>query len=97
MRPLGLGNGVFDRYMIYFSIIVPVLLLGVKIDIGTSGNCKDCVMSWEGFILLLGFLGLWRGWGWWIGFIFYLGVICGGGGGYVFCGAGRCCGWLVVA
>jgi hypothetical protein len=34
-------------------------------------------MSWEGFVLLLGFLGLWWGWGWgwWIGFIFDLGVI----------------------
>jgi hypothetical protein len=73
MRPLGLGNGASDSYVIYFSIIVPMLSLGVKVDIGTSDNCKDCVMSWEGFILLLGFLGLWWRLGWWIGFIFYLG------------------------
>jgi hypothetical protein len=75
IRPLGLGNGAFDNYVIYFSIIVPVMSLGVKIGIGTFGNCKDCVMGWEGFVWLLGFLGLWRRWGLWIGFIFYLGVI----------------------
>jgi hypothetical protein len=32
-------------------------------------------MGWEGFVWLLGILGLWWRWGWWIGFIFYLGVI----------------------
>jgi hypothetical protein len=63
VRALGLGNGDFDSYMIYFFVIVPTLLLGVKVGIGTSGNCKDCVVSWEGFILLLGFLGLWQRWG----------------------------------
>jgi hypothetical protein len=75
VRPLGLGNGAFDNYVIYSSIIVLMLSLGVKVRIGTSDNCKDCAMSWEGFVLLLRFLGLWRRWGWWIGFIFYLGVI----------------------
>jgi hypothetical protein len=45
IRPLGLGNGAFDSYVIYFSIIVPVMSLGVKIGIGTFGNCKDCVMG----------------------------------------------------
>jgi hypothetical protein len=60
VRPLGLGNGAFDSYVIYFSVIVPALSLGVKISIGTSGNYKDCVISWEGFILLRGFLGLWQ-------------------------------------
>jgi hypothetical protein len=75
VRPLGLGNGALDSYMIYFSVIVLALLLGVKVGIGTSGDCKDCDMGWKGFIWLLGFLGLWWrwGWGWWIGFIFYLG------------------------
>jgi hypothetical protein len=52
VRPLGLGNGAFDSYVIYFSVIVPALSLGVKISIGTSDNYKDCVISWEGFILL---------------------------------------------
>jgi hypothetical protein len=75
MRPLGLGNGSFDNYVIYFSIIVSVLPLGVEVGIGTSGNCKDCVMSWEGFALLLGFLNLWRRLWWWIGFVFDLVVI----------------------
>jgi hypothetical protein len=60
VRPLGLGNGTFDNYVIYFSIIVSALPLGVEVCIGTSGNCKDCAMSWKGFVLLLGFLGLWQ-------------------------------------
>jgi hypothetical protein len=63
VRPLGLGNGAFDSYMIYFSIIVSVLSLGVKVGIETFGNCEDCAMGWEGFIWLLGFLGLWQRWG----------------------------------
>jgi hypothetical protein len=63
VRSLGLGNGTFDSYVIYFSTIVLALSLGVKVGIGTFNNCKDCAMSWEGFILLLGFLGLWRRWG----------------------------------
>jgi hypothetical protein len=58
VRPLGLGNGSFDSYVIYFSITLPALSLGVKVGIGTSDNCKDYAMSWEGFILLLGFLSL---------------------------------------
>jgi hypothetical protein len=60
MRPHGMGNGAFDRYMIYFSVVVSALSLGVKVGIRNSGDCKDCAMSWEGFILLLGFLGLRR-------------------------------------
>jgi hypothetical protein len=59
VKPLGLGNGSFDSFMIYFSVIVPTLPLGVEVGIGTFDNCKDFAMSWEGFILLLGFLGLW--------------------------------------
>jgi hypothetical protein len=75
VRPLGLCNGAFNNYMIYFSIIVSTLPLGVKVYIGTSGDCKDCAVSWEGFALLLGLLGLWRRLWWWIGFSFDLGVI----------------------
>jgi hypothetical protein len=41
VKPLGMGNGAFDNYVIYISIIVPVLSLGVKVGIGTSGNSKD--------------------------------------------------------
>jgi hypothetical protein len=62
--PLGVGNGAFDSYAIDFSIIVPTLSLGVKVSIGTSCNCKDCAMGWEGFVSLLGLLGLWQRWGW---------------------------------
>jgi hypothetical protein len=63
VRPLGLGNGAFDSYVIYFSIIVLTLSLGVKVGIGTFANCTDCVIGWEGFVWLLGFLGLWQRWG----------------------------------
>jgi hypothetical protein len=70
VRPLGLGNGAFDSYMIYLSVIVLALSLAVKVSIGTSGKCKDCATGWEGFVWLLGFLGLWRRCGWWIDFIF---------------------------
>jgi hypothetical protein len=70
VRPLGLGDGALDSYVTYFFVIVPSLSLGVKVGNRTSGNCQDCAMSWEGFILLLGFLGLWRMSGWWFGFIF---------------------------
>jgi hypothetical protein len=45
VRPFGLGNWVFNNYMIYFSVIVSALSLGVKVGIGTSGDCKDCAMS----------------------------------------------------
>jgi hypothetical protein len=61
VRPLGLGNGVFNSYMIYFSVVVSALSLGAKVNIGVPGDCKDFVVSWEGFGLLLGFLDLWRG------------------------------------
>jgi hypothetical protein len=74
VTPLGLGNGAFDSYMIYFSVVVSALSLGVKISIGAPGDCKDCVMGWEGFDLLLGFSDLWRRWRRYIGFGFDLGV-----------------------
>jgi hypothetical protein len=45
VRPLGLGNGAFDSYVIYFYVIVLALSLIVKIGVGASGDCKDCTMS----------------------------------------------------
>jgi hypothetical protein len=60
MRPLGMGDWAFDNYVIYFSEIVSALSLGIKIGIGAPDDYKDCVVSWEGFGLLLGFLDLWR-------------------------------------
>jgi hypothetical protein len=75
VRPLYLCNVAFDDYVIYFSVIVSVLLLGVEVGIEISGNYKDCAMSWEGFTLFLGFLSLWQRLRWWIGFIFDLRVI----------------------
>jgi hypothetical protein len=41
VRQLGLGNGAFYDYMIYFSIIVPSLSLGFKVSIGAFGDCKE--------------------------------------------------------
>jgi hypothetical protein len=75
MIPLGLGNGTFDIYVVYFFVVVLVLSLCVKVGIGTSGDYMDSVTCWEGFIWLLGFLGLWWRRGWWIGFILDSGVI----------------------
>jgi hypothetical protein len=74
VRPFSLGNGAFDTYMIYFSIIISTLSLGVKIRIGSPTDCKECAMSWESFALLLGFLDLWQRWKRWVGFNFDLRV-----------------------
>jgi hypothetical protein len=52
VEPFGLGNGVFDSYMIYFSLIISALSLGVEISVGTSGDCEDCVVGWKGVVLL---------------------------------------------
>jgi hypothetical protein len=75
LGPLGLCNWAFNSYVIYFPIIVSMLLLGFDVGIGASSDCEDCAVSWESFILLLGFMDLrWR-WGWWIDFGFDLGVV----------------------
>jgi hypothetical protein len=60
--PFGLGDGAFNNYMIYFSIVISVLSLGVKIGVGASDNCEDCAMGEKGFKLLWRFLDLWRRW-----------------------------------
>jgi hypothetical protein len=104
VRPLGLSNGTFDSYVIYFSVIVPALSFGIKVSIGTSSECKDCAICWEGFVWLSGFIGLWGRWGWWIGFVLDLGVIVlhwvgdlWNYWGYVIYGASGHYEWLVVA
>jgi hypothetical protein len=33
VRPLSLGDGAFDAYVIQFSIVVSVLLFGAKISV----------------------------------------------------------------
>jgi hypothetical protein len=33
VRPLSLGDGAFDSYAIYFSVVVLVLSLGVKVGV----------------------------------------------------------------
>jgi hypothetical protein len=53
VRPFGLGDGAFDSYVIYFSVIISTLSFGVEISIGALGDCKDCAMSWKG---VLGFV-----------------------------------------
>jgi hypothetical protein len=58
VRQLSLGDGAFDRYMIYFSVVVSALSLGVKVGVLASSDCKDCAVSWEGFGLLLVLLEL---------------------------------------
>jgi hypothetical protein len=72
MRLFDLGDGAFNNYMIYTYVVISALSLGIKISIGASGDCKDCAMSWESFILLLGFLNLWQRWKWWVSFCFDL-------------------------
>jgi hypothetical protein len=70
----GLGNGTFDSDMIDLHVIIMTLSLGVKVNIGTSGNCEDCAMGGEGVGLLRRFLVLrWRR-RWWIDFGFDLRV-----------------------
>jgi hypothetical protein len=58
----GLSNRAFNNYMIYFSIVIFALSLGIEIGIGTSSNCEDCVMGGEVFGLLQRLLDLWRRW-----------------------------------
>jgi hypothetical protein len=60
--PFGLGNRTFDSDVIDLPVIVVVLSLGVKIGVGTSGDCKDCAVGGEGVRLLQRLLDLWRGW-----------------------------------
>jgi hypothetical protein len=79
VRPLGLGDGAFDSYMIYYFVIILALSLGVEISIGALSDCKDCAVSWESFILLLWLLDLWQMWRWWVGI------------GFNMRGGGRCC------
>jgi hypothetical protein len=74
VRPLGLSDGAFNGYMVYFSVIISALALGVKVGVGTSGDCEDCTVGGECIILLLGFLNLWWRWRQWVGFGFDLRV-----------------------
>jgi hypothetical protein len=54
--------------MIDLPIIISTLSLGVEIGVGTSDDCKDCVMGGEGVELLRRFFDLWWGWRRRIGF-----------------------------
>jgi hypothetical protein len=58
MGPLGLGNVAFDSYMIDLPVIVYALSLGIKISVGTPGNCEDCAVGGEGVRLWRRLLGL---------------------------------------
>jgi hypothetical protein len=75
MGPFGLGDAAFDNYMIYFSVISQRCCLESKSILEPSMIVRNYAISWESFILLLGFLDLWRGWKWWDGFNFDLRVV----------------------
>jgi hypothetical protein len=74
VRPFGLSKGTFNNDVIDLPVIVVALSLGVKVSVGTSDNCEDCVVGRKGVSLLHSFLDL--GWRWrrWVGFGFDLGV-----------------------
>jgi hypothetical protein len=52
MGPFGLGDGVFDDNVIDLSVIVSLLPLVIKIGVGASGNCENCVVGGETVSLL---------------------------------------------
>jgi hypothetical protein len=92
-----LCNGTFDGDVINPPVIIMTLSLGLEVDVGTPGNCKDCAVCGESVNLLWRFLDLrWRR-RWWIGFGFDMGggVVWHGvcdlwhRRGYVICGAGE--------
>jgi hypothetical protein len=72
VEPLGLSDGAFYDFMVYFLVVISTLPLGVKVGVGTSGDCEDCTMGGEDIILLLGFSNLWWRWRRWVGFGFNL-------------------------
>jgi hypothetical protein len=72
--PFGLGDWAFNDNMIDLHVVIATLSLGTKVCIRTSGDYEDYVVGGESFILLLGFLDLWRRWRWWVGFSFDLQV-----------------------
>jgi hypothetical protein len=54
----GLGNGAFDGNVIDLPVIVSLLPLGVKINVGASSDCEDCAMGGKTFGLLQRFTDL---------------------------------------
>jgi hypothetical protein len=57
-----MSDGAFNKYMTYFSVVISVLSLGVKVGVGASGDCEDCAMGGDGIRLLGRLLDLWRMW-----------------------------------
>jgi hypothetical protein len=45
MGPFGLGDGAFNDNVIDLSVIVSLLVFVIKISVGASGNCENCVMG----------------------------------------------------
>jgi hypothetical protein len=53
--------------MIDLFVIVSPLPLGVKIGVGTSGDCEDCAVSGKSVSLLWRLVSLWWRWiGFWV-------------------------------
>jgi hypothetical protein len=105
--PFDLADRAFDSNVIDLPVIVLALSLGIKIAVRTSGDCEDCAVGGERVGLLQRFLNLRLRLIRWVSFSFDLGVgivwrwVCDlwhwRGGGYVICGTGEGCRWLVVA
>jgi hypothetical protein len=72
--PFGLSDGTLDNYVIYFSVVISALPLGIEVGVGISDNCENCKMGGKGDSLLWRLFDLWWRWGWWIGFGLDLGV-----------------------
>jgi hypothetical protein len=47
-----LGDGAFDDKMIDLSVVISSLPLVIKISVGASSDCKNCVMSGKAIVLL---------------------------------------------
>jgi hypothetical protein len=54
VRPFGLGDWTFDGYVVDLPIVITMLSLDIEVSIRTSGDCEDCVVGGESFVLLLG-------------------------------------------
>jgi hypothetical protein len=52
VRPFGFGDRTFDKHMIDLLVIVSMLPLVLKVDIGASGDGENCAMGGKVVTLL---------------------------------------------